>query len=507
MKRLSVLLIVFLLPFTSCKTNKIVENKKPNDIVETILNDNDSYFYVNFENYPTANATLPIGVFDSGTGGLTVLKAIVNYDQNNNSTFSAGSDGVADFSKESFIYLGDQANMPYGNYSKEGKVELLQEHIIKDAQFLMNNKYYSDKSDHTVNIDKKAVKAIVIACNTATAYGKNSIEDFLERAKSDVKVIGVIDAGVEGVFETMKKDENGIIGVLATAGTVASKGYRNTIFNYKKENGFIGNIEVFSQGGLGIAEAVDEDPDYFNKNLNEPRNNYKGPDLKGDYKINKELLKHYNFNFNENKMLCDSEVVDDCNLLQINDSENYIRYHLVSLMEQIKKSGTENKLKSLILGCTHYPYLEKEIKMVFNELYNLKNNSGAYEYREWMIENIQLVDPAVNTAKELYEFLNETSKFNPNGKINESEFYISVPNVDNHNNKIDELGRFPYEYKYGRSKGNIQEYVKRVPFSRQNISSDILNRFQEQIPYVYQLMQHFNRNNDKTKNLKEEQKI
>ena len=116
MKRLSVLLIVFLLPFTSCKTNKIVENKKPNDIVETILNDNDSYFYVNFENYPTANATLPIGVFDSGTGGLTVLKAIVNYDQNNNSTFSAGSDGVADFSKESFIYLGDQANMPYGNY-------------------------------------------------------------------------------------------------------------------------------------------------------------------------------------------------------------------------------------------------------------------------------------------------------------------------------------------------------------------------------------------------------
>jgi glutamate racemase len=49
--------------------------------------------------------------------------------------------------------------------------------------------------------------------------------------------------------------------------------------------------------------------------------------------------------------------------------------------------------------------------------------------------------------------------------------------------------------------------VKIVPFSRDNISDDILTRFQKQIPYVYQLMQHFNANNDKTKNLKEKSKI
>ena len=124
-----------------------------------------------------------------------------------------------------------------------------------------------------------------------------------------------------------------------------------------------------------------------------------------------------------------------------------------------------------------------------------------------MVEKIQLVDPAVNTAKELYDYLNQNSLFNPNGNIKESEFYISVANKDNKNNKIDAEGRFPYDYKYGRNAGEIQEYVKIVPFSRVNISDDILTRFQEQIPYVYQLMQNFNTANDKTKNLKEENKI
>ncbi|MCF7569607.1 hypothetical protein L3X37_14760 [Sabulilitoribacter arenilitoris] len=76
--------------------------------------------------------------------------------------------------------------------------------------------------------------------------------------------------------------------------------------------------------------------------------------------------------------------------------------------------------------------------------------------------------------------------FNPNGSMKDSEFYISVANNDNANNKIDEQDLFPYEFKYGRHAGKIQEYVKVVPFSRDNISYDILTRFQEQIPHVYQ---------------------
>lgn len=497
---------LFLLLLTNCKQEKKEEIKDKN-IIEAILNNPSSYYYIDMENYPASNPTLPIGIFDSGTGGLTVLKAIVNYDQNQNTTHTKGGDGTIDFDKESFIYLGDQANMPYGNYSKENKVDLLKEHIIKDAQFLMNNKYYSDANDVTVNLDKQPVKALVIACNTATAYGKEYIEEFLEKANSNLKVIGVIDAGVRGTLASIKKDEDAIIGVLATAGTVASKGYHKTILKMKDKLGYIGTIEVFSQGGVGIAEAVDEDPNYFDKNLKKPRESYKGPGLDNDVQIDKTLFDVYNFDFSDSKMLCDSEKQDDCSILQINDAKNYARYHLVSLLEQIRLSGTKNKLKSLILGCTHYPYMTDEISEILTELYNYKGKNGDYFYRDFMVENIQLIDPAVDTAKELYEYLNEEKLFNPNGDIKNSEFYISVPNIENTNVKIDSLGRFPYEYKYGRNANEIQEYVKVVPFSRSNISYDILTRFQKQIPYVYQLMSTFNHRNEKTKHLKENEKI
>src|SRR5690606_13808286 len=107
----------------------------------------------------------------------------------------------------------------------ENKNELLKEHIIKDVQFMLGNKYY--KSDHAIapNKDKSHIKALVIACNTATAYGKESIEAFIKNAGLNIKVIGVIDAGVRGALEHLEKDENATIAVMATVGTVTSKGY------------------------------------------------------------------------------------------------------------------------------------------------------------------------------------------------------------------------------------------------------------------------------------------
>jgi len=146
MKKKHLIILAFLLLFlASCKqSSKQKETLNKRNIIETIINDTDNFYYVDFNAYPDQDTSLPIGVFDSGTGGLTVLKAIVNYDENANETHSDGKDGKLDFNKEAFIYLGDQANMPYGNYSKENKVDLLKEHIIKDAQFLLSNKYYSN---------------------------------------------------------------------------------------------------------------------------------------------------------------------------------------------------------------------------------------------------------------------------------------------------------------------------------------------------------------------------
>lgn len=85
--------------------------------------------------------------------------------------------------------------MPYGNYHKENQDTLLEEHIIKDVQFLLSNKYYPDAHSAIYRTDKSPVKSIVIACNTATAYGTEKINLLMDRAGLDIKVIGVIDAG------------------------------------------------------------------------------------------------------------------------------------------------------------------------------------------------------------------------------------------------------------------------------------------------------------------------
>jgi len=477
-------------------------------IIGSVLDDTASFYFVDTRTYPVGDGTLPIGVFDSGTGGLTVLEAILTSDSFNNRNNNPGADSVPDFSQEDFIYLADQANMPYGVYFSEGKSDLLVEHVIKDATFLLSQKYYPTDDSEVYSTGKKPVKAIVIACNTATAYGALYLDAFMEKAGLKIKVLGVIDAGARGALELFGKDEAGTIGVLATVGTVASDGYYNSIVRIKEEMGYRGKIEIFSWGGHGIAEAVDEEPDFINSKLIDPRREYKGPSLSNEsFKIDTGILDVYNFDFSANKMLCDSDNPYDCTEIQINDAENYMRYHVVSLFEMMRAAPGSPPLKTIILGCTHYPYLTAEIRKILSELYDFQRD-GKYVYRHLMAEEIVLVDPSVNLAKELYAYLAEESLFN-NQSVTSSgdEFYISVPNISNPAIIVDENRRFTYEYKYGRVAGEVQEYVKVVPFSRRNISDETLSRLQKSTPYSYKAVVEFNATSNKTTDIKPEYKI
>ncbi|GGF37872.1 glutamate racemase [Echinicola rosea] len=472
---------------------KVVEKTSDNLPIENaILEEQESFYYVDFAQYPAKDRHLPIGVFDSGTGGLTVLDAIVQYDGHQNGDRTAGADGAPDFDEEAFIYLADQANMPYGNYSSEGKTDLLVEHILKDTQFMLSNKYYKGADAKNYSDDKSPVKTLVIACNTATAYGKELIDEFIEKAGVDVHVIGVIDAGARGVLQVFGPSGDGSIGVMATVGTVASKGYENTILRIKEEQGYTGEIHIYNQGGHGIAEAVDEEPDFINREASKPRDNYRGPSLDHpEFEIDKTLLDIYNFDFDHSKMLCDAKDTDDCTVLQLNDTENYVRYHLVSLMEKIRKDPESLPLKAIVLGCTHYPYLTSDIETVLEELYDYKKD-GEFIYRDFMDKDIAIIDPAVRVAQELYVYLQENDLFNPAGDMHKSQFFISVPNTDNPKVSTDENGRFPYAYKYGRSAGEIQEYVKVVPFAPSNIPAETVDRLSGSIPATFQLIPALN---------------
>jgi glutamate racemase len=482
-------------------------NKSRSALQEKILTDPENYFYVDVKNYPSDDKTLPIGVFDSGTGGLTVLDAIVNFDKYNNENheYTSSGDNKRDFNEESFIYLGDKANMPYGEYSGKNKTDLLKEHVLKDVQFLLGDKYYKTAGDQNYSQDKKPVKAIVIACNTATAFGKDYVEEFISDAGMDMKVIGVIGAGVRGGLAYINKDESASIGVFATNGTCNSNGYPNEIAGQMKKMNYTGNIDVFQQAGIGLAAAIDGEKEYLDPAADKPRDNYRGPSYTNELAaIDKSILDRYGFDWSSNNMLYEGSRENPRNL-QINSIDNYIAYHVVSFMEKVRQSGTGNPVKTVILGCTHYPFYTDRFEAKFDELYNFKEN-GKYVYRDYMAKDVEFIDPAINTARELYDYLGRENLFNK-GSIDESEFYISVPNTENENNVIDETGNFTYDYKYGRSEGAVQEYVKRVPFSRTTLPDELTDRLSKQIPSTYELIREFNTVNPKMKNYAEAEKI
>jgi glutamate racemase len=129
-------------------------------------------------------STLPIGVFDSGLGGLTVVRAI--YER---------------LPDESTIYFGDTARVPYGPKSPE----TVRRYSLEILQWLLSQR----------------VKAVVIACNTSTAHALDAL-----RAASPVPVIGVIEPGSRAAVAAAP---HGTIGVIGTAGTIASGAYVRAI--------------------------------------------------------------------------------------------------------------------------------------------------------------------------------------------------------------------------------------------------------------------------------------
>lgn len=126
----------------------------------------------------------PIGIFDSGIGGLTVLKEILNV-----------------MPGEDTIYLGDTARVPYGTKS----VETVTRYSFENARFLL----------------KFNIKLLVVACNTASAYCLYQLQQELP-----IPVMGVIEPGTKKAVEATKTKRVGVIG---TEGTIRSGAYFDAI--------------------------------------------------------------------------------------------------------------------------------------------------------------------------------------------------------------------------------------------------------------------------------------
>ena len=122
-------------------------------------------------NCQSAISSLPIGIFDSGVGGLTVYRALHERLPN-----------------ERFVYLGDTARVPYGTKS----LATVQRYAVENSKFL---------EDH-------GIKLLVVACNTASALALNAIRETMK-----VQVVGVIDPGARAAVEMSNRKK---IAVIAT---------------------------------------------------------------------------------------------------------------------------------------------------------------------------------------------------------------------------------------------------------------------------------------------------
>ncbi len=233
----------------------------------------------------------PIGIFDSGVGGLTVLREIEKLMPN-----------------ENIIYFGDTARVPYGNKSSS----TIKKFSVENILFLL----------------EKKVKTVVVACNTSSALALDYLNDIFR-----IPIIGVIEAGVKKA-EKLSSDKIGIIG---TKSTIASNAYQDMIAKTIKKS------KVSAKCCPLFVPLIEEGL------------------VSG--KITTEVVSAY--------------------------------------LADFKKA----KIDTLILGCTHYPLLKKEI--------------ARY------LPGVNIVDSAQEVASYTKQVLTHFNLVNNNPTLAEKKFYIS----------------------------------------------------------------------------------
>lgn len=237
--------------------------------------------------------TQPIGVFDSGVGGLTVVRAL-----------------SALLPHENIVYFGDTARVPYGPKSQQ----VVREYALQDTEILLQ---YN-------------VKIIVVACNTVSSVALDVVQ---KRAK--IPVFGVIVPGAEAAVKTTK---NKRVGVIGTVGTILSKAYTHAIRQYDR------SVTVFSQPCPLFVPLAEE-------------------------------------GWVEHKA-----------------TELIAREYLFPLIQE--------KIDTLVLGCTHYPLLKPVLRKI-------------------LPESTTLIDSGEATAFTVREYLETSGLKNPSTLKPNLQFYVS----------------------------------------------------------------------------------
>lgn len=245
----------------------------------------------------------PIGIFDSGIGGLTVLAQIEKL-----------------LPKENIVYIGDTKNFPYGEKTKEEIIEF----SIKNVEKLI----------------EKNAKIIVIACGTATSQSLEVL-----KKKFEIPIIGIIEPTVEEI----KKKNIEKIGVIATEGTIRSNAWEKAL---KKD---IEKIEVVNKACPLLANIAEEG--------------------KAKSQESRQAIKEY------------------------------------------MKPFKANEVKTIILGCTHYPIYEEIIQEEMERKVELINTGNAVaKFVKQYLENNNLQNIEEDNGKQEIYLSKDEETFKENAE-------------------------------------------------------------------------------------------
>lgn len=263
------------------------------------------------------NPSGPIGIYDSGIGGLTVAQAITNLLPN-----------------ENIIYFGDTAHLPYGDKSEAA----IQAYSVKIADVLL----------------KKGCKVIVIACNSASSAAYELLKEYVRK---DAHIINVIDPMVDHVATHNKSQTIGLIG---TKRTVMSGVYATRIAQAGK------NITLNSLATPLLAPMIEEG--FFNN------------------QISHEIIAQY---------LSDEQL---------------------------------GNISSLILACTHYPLIKKEINSYYKgEVSILDSSEIVAEALRIYLDDNKLLNRDPNSTKHFY-----VSDFTPSFEASTRLFFGKIVHLEQH---------------------------------------------------------------------------
>ena len=458
-------------------------------IAQKAIADSTFLYYDTFGNYTEDMASLPIGMFDSSVDGILVMEQFLTIDQFDNITGAPVPDGISDFGGENFQFLVDMANGPYVDYIEGGNVAFLKEHLMTNLFFLMGKSFYTLSVDDFKSGQKERVKAVVSLTNTADYTVGKDFSNFAAESGANILSVGLMSSAIKALFENISAKNEVCIGILSSGDDVTVREYESAIRKSAGELNYQGNLKIVGQRALGLGEAILSDYDYISMISTTVRSNYQGPDImeNRDY-VDNLMLNKYNFNTSNNGLLCkreDGRFSD----IQLNSVENYVRYHIVSMVEHHRRSGSKIPISYILLSDYKYSVVKDYIKKTLDDLYNYKQD-GMYLYRTSITPDVKLIDPIQCAARDCYLGLRNSRNLALRTVRSELVTFVSVPVLSLSADDYTSNGMFTKNYRVSRAAGVYNVTSKVLPFSTRYIDQDKLNYIGTHYPVSYSLIKN-----------------